>query len=87
VRAYPYDVELRLDNPNTRESTLQLRRVYAYSVPDAVTQAMIEAAADAGSVEMKVLRVAPPQEVWLTALVDEAIATSTRGLKTAVGDR
>jgi hypothetical protein len=63
VKAYPYDVELKTENPNTKEVRLLApRRVYAYTVMDAVMQAIYEAAESAGSAEIKVVRVGPPIE-------------------------
>jgi hypothetical protein len=62
--AYPYIVELRLSNENTREQKLESRRVYAYSVTDACMQAIMEAAVSAGSAKIDVVKVGPPEECY-----------------------
>lgn len=81
MKAYPYDVELRFENPNTKEGKLETRRVYAYNVQDAVMQAIYEAAAMAGSSEIKISRVGPPVECCETPLgtLDELTRALRRG--------
>jgi hypothetical protein len=75
MRAYPYDVELRLDNGNTKETTIRTHRVYAYNVLDAMTQATVEASVDAGSADIKILRVAPPLECCALELLEKLSET------------
>lgn len=77
-----YEVELKLVNRNTFDERLVTRTEYAYSVQDAVMQAVVNQAADpgTGSAEVKVLRIGPPQELVLAASqsVLDMIATLTR---------
>lgn len=62
MKAYPYDVELKITNENMTETTIETRRVYAYNAMDAGYQAIFEAAANAGSANIRVQRIAPPVE-------------------------
>ena len=62
-RAYPYDVDVVLSNPNTKASSIETRRVHAYNAIDAMAQAAIEVSAIAGSADAKIVRVAPPVEL------------------------
>ncbi len=79
MKAYPYDVELRLENPNTKEAKVETRRVYAYNVSDAVLQAIYEVSATAGSAEIKLSGVGPPAECRETPLgILDALARSLR---------
>ena len=79
--AYPYVVEFKLTNPNTLETRLLTRRVYAYTVSDACTQALLEASTEAGSSKVDIVTIGPPPECYapstLTALARE-IAAATR---------
>ena len=77
MNAYPYDVELKIENKNTRESTIQTRRVYAYNAFDAAAQACMEASADAGSAEIRLMRIGPPLEDCIESL-GEAITRELR---------
>ena len=70
MKAYPYDVELVIANDNTKAVRMETRRVYAYNVVDAITQAVVEASALAGSGDVKPVRVAPPLEVCVTELLN-----------------
>jgi hypothetical protein len=83
VKAYPYDVELRLVNPNTREERLVTRRVYAYTVYDAYMQAVFEVSATGSSEEIKPVRVSPPIECFVTDTLD-AVAQMVERLKAKV---
>jgi hypothetical protein len=77
MNAYPYDVELKIENENTRESRLETRRVYAYNAMDAATQACMEASVDAGSANIRLIRIGPPLEDCIESL-GEAITRELR---------
>jgi hypothetical protein len=62
VRAYCYDVDVVISNQNTTESRVETRRIHAYNAIDALTQAVVEVSATAGSADLKVTRIAPPPE-------------------------
>ncbi len=65
---YDYEVELLFVNQNTKKRTTVTRREHAYSVGDAVQQALFSSMLDAGSSDITVVRVGPPQEVILRAV-------------------
>lgn len=74
---YEYEVEVRLTNPNTKEVTSVTRREHAYSVGDAYMQATVAVSVDAGSSEIRVVRIAPPLDAvieaskpWVDRIVD-----------------
>ena len=49
-----YEVKLHVRNNNTKESSTRMRTEYAYNVMDALTQAVFNETAIAGSAEIKV---------------------------------
>jgi hypothetical protein len=77
MNAYPYEVELKIENKNTRESSIQTRTVYAYNAMDAASQAVMEASADAGSADIRLMRIGPPLENCAESL-GEAITRELR---------
>ena len=64
---FEYEVEVQLTNPNTKERRIVARREHAYSVMDACFQASMAIAAEAGSSELKLLRIGPPRDSIIKA--------------------
>jgi len=64
-----YEIELKLTNNNTGEVKTVTMREHAYSVHDAVMQALFnQNAADPGSAEITVVHVGPPAaEIFASA--------------------
>jgi len=89
MNAYPYDVELKLENKNTKETTLTTRRVYAYNACDAAMQAIYETAGSAGSADMQIIRIGPPAEFCMSHPLEElskAIRLNSGGIRNTVKD-
>jgi hypothetical protein len=78
--AYPYDVELKITNENTKDVQLVKRRVFAYNAVDACTQAMIVAGAGS-SAKVDVVSIGPPEECFAKdalQLIADAIGARTK---------
>ena len=65
-----YEVELKLSNENTKEIQLVIRTEFAYSVSDAVMQAIYNQGKESvtGSARIDIVHVGPPR--WMIELAE-----------------
>ena len=72
--AYAYEVELQLTNINTKAVTTVTRTEHAYSVQDAIYQALFNQAGEleTGSAEIRVLHVGPTADAIAAATTELA---------------
>lgn len=85
---FVYEVDLRITQKATGQVKLVTRTEHAYSLMDALHQALIHASVDLGDVDVKPLRIGPPDEaIRAAAGMPAGLAATIAGLLHTAGVR